>query len=234
MSGRRWHEATRRLLDTVFPPRCVGCGTRGHWLCAACLRRVERAESPICGSCHQPVQPGAPPHGCRRGAATPSTISAVGAHAGPLREAVHALKYQGRHGVAATLAELLAPAMEPLVGEADLLIPVPLHGTRQRERGYNQSAILATELRYLLPLELQPAALRRTRATAQQTELTGPQRAANVRGAFAAEAALVQGRRVWVLDDVYTTGATMGACVSALRAAGAREVRSAVVALAVK
>jgi len=144
------------------------------------------------------------------------------------------LKYQGRHGVAATLAELLAPAMAPLVGEADLLIPVPLHGTRQRERGYNQSAILAAELRFLLPLELQAAALRRTRATAQQTQLTGAQRAANVRGAFTAEAALVQGRRVWVLDDVYTTGATMGACVRALRAAGAREVRGAVVALAVK
>ena len=232
MAGTWWHGATRRLLDTVFPPKCVDCTARGHWLCPACLRRVERLSLPLCGICAQPVDPAAPPHGCRRASAALTTISAVGAYMGPLREAVHALKYHGRHGVAATLAALLAPAVAPVLGEGDLLVPVPLHPTRERARGYNQAAILASELRYLLPVEVAPAALRRTRATADQTALSSVQRAANVCGAFTAQADAVSGRRIWLLDDVYTTGATLRASAQALRAAGAREVRGAVVAIA--
>ena len=232
MAGTWWHGATRRLLDTVFPPKCVGCTARGHWLCPACLRRVERLSLPLCGICAQPVDPAGPPHGCRRASAALTTIFAVGAYMGPLREAVHALKYHGRHGVAATLAALLAPAVAPFLQEGDLLVPVPLHPTRERARGYNQSAILASELQYLLPVEVATAALRRTRATADQTALSADQRAANVRGAFTARADAVSGRRIWLLDDVYTTGATLRASAQALRAAGAREVRGAVVAIA--
>jgi ComF family protein len=196
------------------------------------LRRVERLSLPLCGICAQPVDPAGPPHGCRRASAALTTIFAVGAYMGPLREAVHALKYHGRHGVAATLAALLAPAVAPFLQEGDLLVPVPLHPTRERARGYNQSAILASELQYLLPVEVATAALRRTRATADQTALSADQRAANVRGAFAARADAVSGRRIWLLDDVYTTGATLRASAQALRAAGAREVRGAVVAIA--
>jgi predicted amidophosphoribosyltransferase len=125
----------------------------------------------------------------------------VGAYVGPLREAVHALKYHGRHGVAASLAALLAPAVAPFLQEGDLLVPVPLHSTRERERGYNQAAILASELQYLLPVEVAPGALRRTRATADQTALSSVQRAANVRGAFTAPTDAVSGRRIWLLDD---------------------------------
>jgi ComF family protein len=196
------------------------------------LRRVERLALPLCGICGQPLDPTGPPHGCRHASASLITVSAVGAYRGPLREAVHALKYHGRHGVAATLAALLAPAVVPFLQEGDLLVPVPLHPTRERARGYNQSAILASELQYLLPVEVAPAALQRTRATADQTVLSAVQRAANVRGAFTAQADVVGGRRVWLLDDVYTTGATLRAGAWALRAAGAREVRGAVVAIA--
>jgi ComF family protein len=196
------------------------------------LRRVERLSLPLCGICAQPVDPADPPHGCRGASAALTTISAVGAYMGPLREAVHALKYHGRHGVAATLAALLAPAIAPLLHEGDLLVPVPLHPTRERARGYNQSAILASELQYLLPVKVAPAALRRTRATADQTALSAVQRAANVRGAFTAQADAVSGRRIWLVDDVCTTGATLRASAQALRAAGAREVRGAVVAIA--
>jgi ComF family protein len=196
------------------------------------LRRVERLSLPLCGICGQSLDPAGPPHGCRRASAALTTISAVGAYMGPLREAVHALKYHGRHGVAAPLAALLAPAVAPLLQQGDLLVPVPLHPTRERARSYNQSAILASELQYFLPVEVAPAALRRTRATADQTALSAVQRAANVRGAFTAQADVVSGRRVWLLDDVFTTGATLRSGAWALRVAGAREVRGAVVAIA--
>lgn len=232
MIGVSWHTATRQVLDTVFPPKCVGCAARGHWICPACLRRVDRLAAPVCGVCGQPIEQGASAHGCRQSAAPLVAIHAVGVHAGPLRKAVHALKYSGRHGVAATLAALLAPNLAAYVAAGDLLAPVPLHPERERERGYNQAAILARELAFLVPLELEPAALRRTRATAQQASLSGARRQANVRNAFEARPDLVRGRRIWLLDDVSTTGATLRECAGELRAKGAREVRGAVVALA--
>jgi ComF family protein len=230
VKGARRHELQARLLDALFPPKCAGCKVRGHWLCPDCLRRIDRFAEPLCAVCRQPLALGVA-HGCGRNAASVSLLVAVGFHAGPLREAIHALKYQGRHGIAATLAGLLTPLLTPLLQEGDLVVPVPLHPSRERERGYNQSARLAAELAYLHPVEVVPAALRRTRATAQQTTLSGTQRAANVRGAFEASP-LVVGRRVWLLDDVCTTGATLGACAQALRQAGARQVLGAVVALA--
>lgn len=229
MIAVRWHRLSRQTLDTIFPPKCVGCRRRGHWLCPACLRRVERLTLPLCAVCGQPADPAGPAHGCGRGPLV--TVSAAGIYAGPLRDAVHALKYTGRFGVAATLAGLLAPALAPLAREGDLLVPVPLHPSRQRQRGYNQAAIVASELRYMLPLELNSGVLRRMRVTADQVTLSGEQRLRNVRGAFAVHGDAVKGRRVWLLDDVYTTGATLHEGARALRAAGAREVRGAVVAM---
>jgi len=224
------HTMTRRLLDTLFPPRCVGCRARGHWICPPCLAGIERLPLPLCGVCRDPVDPAGTAHGCRRGPSMPLTISAVGTYAGPLREAVHALKYKGRHGIGATLAELLAPRVAPLAQDGDLLIPIPLHPSRLRERGYNQSAIVAAELARLLPLEPAPRALRRDRRTADQVSLSAAERVANLRGAFSASLEIVRDRRVWLLDDVYTTGATLGAATRALHDAGAGSVRAAVVA----
>ncbi len=166
--------------------------------------------------------------------APPASISAIGAYAGPLRSAIHALKYDGRHGVAATLAPLLAERLAPRVVAGDLLVAIPLHPSRQRERGYNQADIVATELARLLPLEIAPTALRRTRQTADQTRLSGTQRAANMRDAFTARSDAARDRRIWLLDDVYTTGATLRAGASALRAAGARDIRGAVIAITLR
>src|SRR5262250_1702820 len=110
VKGTRRHVLQARLLDALFPPKCVGCKARGHWLCPDCLRRIERLSEPLCGVCLQPIAPWVA-HGCRRNPASVSLLVAAGFHAGPLREAVHTLKYQGRHGIAATLAALLAPVL---------------------------------------------------------------------------------------------------------------------------
>ena len=163
--GLPWRDAARKLLDTVFPLVCVECRTRGSWLCPACLGAIERLPLPLCAVCRQPVDEAAP-HGCRSGATMLASVSAIGVYAGPLRAAVRALKYEGRHAVASALAPLLAERVAALFAADDLLVAVPLHPSRQRERGYNQSAIVAAELARLLPLELTSAALQRTRATA--------------------------------------------------------------------
>lgn len=160
-------------------------------------------------------------------------VCAAGFYAGPLREAVHALKYNGRHGIGATLAGLLAPVAAPFIGADAVLVPIPLHPSRQRERGYNQARVLAVALGESLSCAVADDVLRRIRPTPQQTGMSGPaERRANVQGAFAAEPDALAGKRIWLIDDVYTTGATLHAAAQALHAVGVREVHGAVIARA--
>ena len=151
---------------------------------------------------------------------------AVGAYDGTLRAIVHALKYEGRRSVARPLAVLLAEYGAPVLAGADVAVPVPLHRSRRRARGFNQAAEIARHL----PIPMQEL-LRRVRATPSQTDLPAAQRHANVRHAFAIRRSLRLHNRVVVLvDDVSTTGATLEACARVLRDAGAREVRALTIA----
>jgi ComF family protein len=201
------------VLDLLFPPVCVGC------------RRLLRGDPPLplCSLCRAEHQ--ALPASQRR----IDDIEAVHAYAGPLACAVAALKFDGQLELAGPLGRLLAGA--DLLGHPwDALVPVPLHPWRALLRGYNQAALLARWTVHhargrpgISAPPLRPRLLRRVRATAPQTAQDAAARRANLRGAFAAAPA-VAGRRILVLDDVTTTGATLAACLDALRAAGAREV----------
>jgi ComF family protein len=147
--------------------------------------------------------------------------------------AIHELKYQGRRRVAGRLAEVLltAASARALLAPGAVLVPVPLHPRRRRERGFNQAELLAQELSRRTRLEIAAAALVRRRPTAPQTGLSAAERRANVRGAFAVRRrAQVAGRVVVLVDDVLTTGATATACARTLSAAGASEVRLLTVA----
>jgi ComF family protein len=147
---------------------------------------------------------------------------AVGAYDGTLRAIVHALKYDGRRSVALPLAILLARSGASVLAGADVAVPVPLHRSRKRARGFNQAAEVARHL----PIPMEDL-LRRVRATPSQTDLPAAQRHANVRHAFAVRRSPRLHNRVVVLvDDVSTTGATLEACARVLRDAGAREVRA--------
>jgi ComF family protein len=153
---------------------------------------------------------------------------AIGAYDGALRDIIQALKYGGRRSVARPLARLMARHGSEVLRGADCLVPVPLHRSRQRVRGFNQAAEIARGIG--LPVV---HALVRARPTASQTDLPAARRHANVRHAFRAarrrflrRPSDVHGRCVVLVDDVCTTGATLEACARALRAAGAREVRA--------
>jgi ComF family protein len=150
-------------------------------------------------------------------------VRTVGEYAGTLRDVVHALKYGGRRSLAAPLAAMMRERASALIEGAACAVPVPLHRSRLRARGFNQSADLARHLG--LPVL---HALRRVRATATQAELPAAQRHRNVRGAFAATRAAraLAGCAVLLVDDVSTTGATLDACARALKAAGVAEVRA--------
>jgi ComF family protein len=203
--------AGRAALAFLFPDSCLTCG-----------RALREEERHLCGPCLAEVV--ARPASIRLLAGLPiGRIDYALEFDGPVRDLVRALKYDGRTSAADPLAaQALRPLSELLVGGFDALVPVPLHAVRLRERGFNQSRLLAAPLANAVGLELLDGLIRR-RATPSQVGLAGPDRFANVRGAFAGTAALV-GRRAIVLDDVVTTGATLAAACEAALAAGARGV----------
>ena len=230
-------ETARKLVEpvltVVFPSACAACGhllsqpTRGP-LCGACWDAVPRHQPPAC-RCGLPRPPGRPACGrCRRGRQPFSAGTSLGPYEGPLRIAIHELKYRGRRRVAGRLAEALLesrPARVLLDG-SDVLVPVPLHPRRLRERGYNQAALLAGELGRRTGRPLGERVLVRRKDTAPQAGLSAAARRRNVAGAFAVrQKGFIAGRVVTLVDDVFTTGATAYACARALREAGAREVR---------
>jgi ComF family protein len=226
------------LLSVVLAPACASCAklleqpTRGP-VCSVCWRSIRPLTPPLCDRCGDPLatwraisRPLAVCARCRRARPMVTRARAIGAHDGALRAIVHALKYEGRRSLARPLARLMRQRGADVLADATCVVPVPLHPSRRRERGFNQASDLA---RYLgLPVV---SALRRTRPTATQTGLPAAQRHRNVRDAFAMSRA---GRRlsrdpsaiVVLVDDVSTTGATLEACARTLQDAGVEEVRA--------
>lgn len=192
------------LLECIAPVRCAGCdGARTvepEGFCAACAPLLEPA-----------------PYGLR----PPAAIAAAHAYGGPLADAIARLKYGGRTDHAPALGRLLAQAALPYAGSVQAVIPMPLSARRLRERGFNQSALLARFAARALGVPLDTASLRRVRDTAAQAGLSRQERVRNVAGAFVARPI---GGRVLLIDDVRTTGATLEAAGRALREARCPEV----------
>ncbi len=232
----------RRLVDpvlaVVFPSECPACGRllvqvgRGP-LCEPCWQALPRHRALVCG-CGLPLAAGlsACPR-CRRGHQVFAAGCSLGPYEGPLRVVIHELKFSGRRRAAGRLAAALLEdaAVRRLVATSDVLVPVPLHPRRVRERGFNQAALVAQELARRADRACCPDALVRRLDTVPQAGLSAAARRRNVRAAFAVRRkASVAGRTVTLVDDVVTTGATALACGRELVAAGAREVRLLAVA----
>jgi ComF family protein len=221
------------VLAVVFPSECPACGQlilqlgRGP-LCEPCWESLPRHHASSC-RCGLPLAPGlASCPRCRRGHHVFAAGTSLGPYEGALRVAIHELKFSGRRRAAARLAELLleSPATRALVETSDVLVPVPLHPRRLRERGFNQAELLAHELGRRVARPSAPDALVRRLDTAPQAGLSASARRRNVRAAFAVRSKpKVAGKTVTLVDDVVTTGATALACGRELLAAGAREVR---------
>jgi ComF family protein len=217
-----------RLGRVLLPPSCLVCGAPGAGtrdLCRACTDELPWLEA-ACARCALPLPVAAAACGeCLR---TPPPFAGARAalrYAAPVDRLLPHLKFHAGLAQGRLLAQLLLQAWPQWPDPVDLLLPLPLHRSRLGQRGYNQALELARPLARAWQRPLAPDALRRVRATAAQSELDAAQRRRNVRGAFAADAALVAGRRVLLIDDVITTGATLREAAATLLAAGAAEVR---------
>jgi ComF family protein len=230
------------LLDLVFPAFCPVCQRRlgdgrRDPLCGVCWERLDRITPPYCRRCGLPFarvpdRGGALPSiglcgGCRR-RRPPFTYARAAVRYGDVaREAVHALKFRGSRALAAPLGDLIAGmgADGLPFGPPDLLVPVPLYPRRERERGFNQALLLARRVGLAWNVPVCGDVLGRTRATRPQTELSAGARRANVHGAFVLRRPdRIRGRHVVLIDDVVTTGSTVGACARCLGRGGASTV----------
>ncbi len=235
----------RALLDIVFPPLCHACrafipGAGRLHLCPACRGEITPIVSPLCTICGVPfLTPGGIDHPCGPCIISHPRYSAARAALpfdGVTRDLIHHFKYDRKVHLAHPLALLAAEALTPSVAswDADLLLPVPLHRRRLRERGFNQAVLLGKPLAKLWGIPLVVNNLRRTRWTEPQVTLAAGERELNVRGAFAlVDPAAVKGRRILLVDDVYTTGSTVMECSKVLRKGGAAEIYVVTVARAV-
>lgn len=232
------------IADLFFPPRCLSChellisGESGGF-CPKCLQRISFLSPPICASCGAPLSPEAGKDAlCLRCAATRPPFErcrSVGRYETVLLEAIHDLKYRGVIAAGAILGNLLASCVRVSlpVEEYDRILPVPLHRKRLRERGFNQSLLLAEVLAREFSLTLDFQSLRRRVHTSPQIGLGKGERSVNVRNAFeVVRKTEIEGSRILLVDDVYTTGSTVGECARVLLEGGARSVSVATLARA--
>jgi ComF family protein len=212
------------LLDVALPPCCAGCSVEGEALCGRCRRSLDvRLDLP------RGVPIGLP-------AAMPMPLAQLewsAPFSGPVRVALHHLKYSGEQRLAVPLGAAIAARWRAAGAGGDLLVPVPVHAERARKRGYDQAVLLAVEASRDLGMPWLRA-LERRRNTSPQFDLGRNARRTNVAGAFATagpmSASHVRGRWVVLLDDVVTTGSTLVACAEALYEAGATAVSAVTVA----
>lgn len=194
------------------------------WLCDECLDQIPRVTPPICPRCGNAVKTKGLCLRCRTQPLHIERMRSVVYFGGTLREAIHRFKYNGLTALAEPLGGLMAHYWKKHPIPTDVVVPVPLHATRLRERGYNQATLLAREMARQEGLAMDETILTRQRATAPQVELNAQQRKENVRDAFLCTKDNLTSKRVLLVDDVCTTGSTLEACAVAMKKAGAYDV----------
>jgi competence protein ComFC len=217
-------KAGQLLAEALFPAKCIGCQRRGTALCLACRAELPYLPAGLCRRCATMRGPRGVCRGCRRLSPALNGIRAAFAYEGAARTAVLTLKFKSGRYLAPLMGEFLRAELAARPLHVDLVVPVPLAAGRLRGRGFNQALLLASEVAEVVCGSVRAELLRRDERTAQQT-LRAADRLLNLQGAVTCqEVDNVHGRRVLLVDDVVTTGATLSACAEALARAGAARI----------
>lgn len=248
MRGSAATSGLKRLIESVLslfiPPKCASCGTvlsHESVFCESCKDTFRLVEEPFCSICGLPFKSSEgsnhPCPSCWNESVWFDRARAVFIYEGAIRRAIHRFKYHANLFQARILGGLLADVVEDLSGSSswDFIVPVPLHETKLKQRGFNQALLLSRYVAKRVGIPLDVDTLRRTRVTRPQVELSGSERMKNVRNAFEVNSPEVcNNKQILLLDDVFTTGATMRECARVLKKAGASRVDAVTLARSVE
>ena len=223
-SAFSWYQFLWRSADWVFPPTCGGCGRNGFVWCPDCDRLVLPIEGPVCQQCGIPTLQG---RYCKNCIAEPPSFTALRSYTEykePMRSAIIKMKHYPDYGLGLSLSTLMSSLFHSLSWKIDLVTSLPLSEKRFRERGFNQSDLIAFPLSLSIGARFKTGIVRRVRETRRQVGLSAIERKSNVSGAFTADPKLVNNKNILVLDDVATTGSSLSSCAAALKEAGAGDI----------
>lgn len=219
------------ILDLIFPKRCVSCGALGQYICTTCRRSMRHiaVNEAICPICERPAIDGATHPRCKSRFSLDGLTSFFHYDAA-VRHAVKSLKYRHVSDLAGEFVSQissihLSHIQERVASQDAILIPIPLHITRMRERGYNQAEVLGMQVAQVLSVPIFVDVMYRMRATVPQVATKSrKERLRNMNGVFSLKQVSVVGKTIILFDDVFTTGATMRSAANVLKRAGARKV----------
>jgi len=218
-------------LDLLFPPRCVGCNRPGTFWCQQCIQGIATIYGRLCISCGLPLKAGNLCNSCQS-ITNPFQIRSYAWYREPLRRALLQLKYRPDRRLSDWFADRLVEIVERESWPRMTVLSVPLSKNKCHRRGYNQVDLVASSLARKLGLPFQPNTLRRIKDTQSQVGLSPEARKHNVQGAFVAEYRKLQGACILLVDDLFTTGATLSACTQALMLADVEKVFAVTIARA--
>lgn len=216
------------VLDFIFPRRCVSCHAFQDYLCSHCKVLIKPVDGMICPMCERPSFDGKTHPACTTRYSLDGLVSFL-QFAGPMKDIIHRLKYRPwMKDLVAVLMLSILSSIESKRGEfgSFVLVPVPLHPRRERQRGFNQAALIGKAIAHHLGLEFEATVLRRIRNTKPQVELKGEERRENIKGAFTVSTNYDPRtmNAILLIDDVWTTGSTLRSCANVLKRSGAKKV----------
>lgn len=218
------------ILDFLFPRRCVSCGKIGKYFCSNCYKKIEFIGRQICPVCAKPSIDGFTHPRCRTSWGLDG-MSATCHYKGPMKDAIHLLKYRFVSDLVDSLTDIFIKDYPKDLYRFDYLIPVPLHKKRERQRGFNQSLLLAKSLAKKLNIPVSTNVLARNRYTVPQVDLKGKDRHNNLEKAFSCISDdHIRGKSIGLVDDVATTRTTLMECAKELKKQGAKSVFGLVLA----
>lgn len=223
-SGYKIYQSLWRMIDFVYPPRCAGCDKPGELFCPECVSNVSIVHQPYCSICGRATKRQGLCERCQN--LHPLYVSARSwaIYAEPLRHALHTLKYRNNLGLARVFADHLASIVLKNKWQPDIIIPIPLCKSHMKNRGFNQAEQLARPLSLILGIPLESRAVIRIKETSSQVYLVREERFKNLEDAFLGNPAKLKSKKVLLVDDIVTTGATLNSCTKAILAAGGSSV----------